>query len=278
MAISDRPLTSLQSVILITGPFVFLWSYLRQYVTRNGPLRIAKPLKTINSTLLAIFHAALGYFVLNDIFHFHDQPAIPSNTSNGIIAPLLQTLGLNSKQRISSDDLGYLFHLSQIYVYASLLLLVALGHPIPSSTAFQYLTSPFLTYFRVLNGTAWHWFVFLSCVHNTAMYWCSSFEGMEVRLGWLRPLVMVTEWLQLVVATGVDAWYVVGEGRDGEEVNERGIAILLWLRYGMLLWKETEEERKKIGKVGEDVKENVQLMKEEKIVGSGKGRQKTRKS
>jgi hypothetical protein len=260
MAITDRPLTSLQSVILITGPLVFLWSYLRQYISRNGPPRNATQLKTINSAILAISNIALGYLILNDILHFHDQPALPfsnnnnnNSNSNSIFAPIQRNLALDTKRRLTTDDLGYLFHISKIYAYTHLYLLIALGQPIPSSMAFEHLTSPFLTYFRVLNGSEWHWFVLLACVHNVLVYGCDSFEGLlGMRLGWLNPLVMATEWMQLAVATGNDALYLVTEGREGKEVTERGIAMLLWVRYGMLSWKEREDARKKIGKGREE--------------------------
>ena len=207
-ALEGRPLTSLQSVILTTGPFVFLWSMLRGYVNRDGRVSIARPFTRLNGQLYALFSLALAYLILNDVFHFQEIKGL------------------------ESSDLAYIYHLSKFYEYIDVFSLVAAGTEIGSYMAFRHLTMPFLTYFRVLNASDWQLFAFLNCFHNFWMY--SYFGGVSP----FRPILTVTGWLQLAAGLGLDLYYCVTQGREFSESKNRAVSIMFLARYTMLFYEE----------------------------------------
>ncbi|EXJ87246.1 hypothetical protein A1O3_04205 [Capronia epimyces CBS 606.96] len=94
---------------------------------------------------------------------------------------------------------------SQIYVLFSLALTLLdpqrrVADPsIGSYVAFHHLTTPFLTYFRVLNAVDWQLFAFLNCFHHFFMY--AYFGGVSV----FRPILPLTGWLRLGAAISLDA-------------------------------------------------------------------------
>ena len=207
--LEGRPLTSLQSVILATGPFVFLWSTLRGYVSRNGPLSFARPLTRFNSQAYALFSLALAYLIVNDVFHFQDI------------------------EGFKSSDLAYIYHISKFYEYLDVFNLVASGTAIGSHMAFRHLTMPFLTYFRVLNASDWQLFAFLNCFHHFWMY--SYFGGVSS----FRPVLPLTGWLQLGAGIAPDIYYIVTQGQpEAAESKNRAISIMLLARYAMLFYEE----------------------------------------
>ncbi|EXJ66362.1 uncharacterized protein A1O5_10514 [Cladophialophora psammophila CBS 110553] len=205
----DRPLTSLQSVILTTGPFVFLWSTLRGYVARNGPFRFARPVTRLNSQLYALFSLALAYLILNDVLHFQDL-----------------------QQVVKSSDLAYIYHLSKFYEYIDVFNLVAAGTPINPHMAFHHITTPFLTHFRVLNASDWQLFAFLNCFHHFWMY--AYFGGVTA----FRPILRVTGWVQLIAGIGMDVYYFASHGQGAPEARNRAIGIMILTRYAMLYYDE----------------------------------------
>jgi hypothetical protein len=226
MALENRPLTSLQSVILTTGPFVFLWSILRGYISRNGPLGFARPLTRLNSQLYALFSLALAYLILNDVFHF-------------------------SELDINSSDLAYAYHLSKIYEYIDVFNLVAAGTEIGPHMAFHHITTPFLTYFRVLNASDWQLFAFLNCFHHFWMY--SYFAGISS----FRPILPLTGWIQLGAGIALDVHYCATQGREAPEAKNRAISIMLMARYAMLFYEELKGTTAKKEKKTEEKSERA---------------------
>ena len=231
MALEGRPLTSLQSVLLTTGPFVFFWSTLRRYVSRNGALSFARPLTLLNSQLYALFSLALGYFILNDVFHLHED-----------------ILGV----RLKTSDLAYIYHLSKFYEYIDVFNVVAAGSEVGPHFAFHHITTPVLTYFRVLNASDWQLFTFLNCFHHSLMY--SYFAGVAS----LRPILPLTGWLQLGAGIALDVYYCATHGRDGPETTNRAISIMLLTRYAMLFYEELK------GSSAKKVKQAEQKSEEKK--------------
>ncbi len=211
MALEDKPLTSLQSVILTTGPFVFFWSTLRRYISRNGAFGFARPFTRLNNQLYALFSLGLGCLILNDVFHFQNDVA-----------------GLD----LNTSDLAYIYHLSKFYEYLDVFNLVAAGTEIGPHMAFHHITTPFLTYFRILNASDWQLFAFLNCLHHFLLY--SYLAGVSA----LRPILPLTGWLQLGGGIGLDIYYCVTHGRDAPESTNRAISIMILTRYAMLFYEE----------------------------------------
>lgn len=207
-SLGGKPLTSLQNVILATGPFVFLWSTLRGYVERNGPFSFARSFTRLNNQLWAFFSLALAYLILNDVFQFQEF------------------------EHITGPALAYVYHLSKFYEYIDVFNLVAGGNAIGPHMAFHHLTTPFLTYFRVLNASDWQLFAGLNCFHHFWMY--AYFGGVSI----FRPILPVTGWLQLVAGISFDVYWLATNGREAPEATNRAIGVLLLTRYAMLFYQE----------------------------------------
>lgn len=213
--IPQRPLTSLQSVILTTGPLVFLWTTSRRYIQRNGPLSIAQITTTLNNQLYSLFSLGLAGLLLNDVFQFHPLGDI-----------------------IKTNNLAYIYHLSKIYEYIDIFNLVASGKIIGPHMAFHHLTTPFLTHLRVLNATDWQAFALLNCFHHFWLY--GYFGGVAV----FRRILPVTGWVQLVVGIGVDVfWLSQNWKNENPEATNRLISVLLLTRYAMLFYEELRTGR-----------------------------------
>ncbi|KIW84968.1 hypothetical protein Z517_00356 [Fonsecaea pedrosoi CBS 271.37] len=225
---SSRPLTSLQSVILTTGPFIFLWSTLRGYVARNGFFSLARPLTRLNNQVYALFSLALACLVLNDTetFHFVDL------------------------EHVTTSGLAYLYHLTKFYEYVDVFGLVASGTPVNEHMAFHHITTPVLTYLRVLHASDWHLLACLNCLHHFWMY--AYFGGVRA----FRPVLRVTGWAQLVGGIGLDVYYLVSHGRGAPEARNRALSIMILTRYAMLYYEEIKtgmgnaQKRKEADKKG----------------------------
>ncbi|KAJ9645595.1 hypothetical protein H2204_001176 [Knufia peltigerae] len=218
----DRPLTSLQSVILTSGPFIFFWSTLRAYVERNGAFPWTRTVIHLNSQAYSLFSLVLAYLILNDAFHFQEISGI------------------------KSSDLAYVYHLSKFYEYIDVFNLVANGQSIGPHMAFHHITTPFLTYFRVLNASEWQLFAFLNCFHHFWMY--AYFGGMSA----FRPVLPITGWLQLAGGIALDVRYLILNSQKAPESANRAIAVLLLTRYAMLFHEElkggSQQKSNKVGK------------------------------
>lgn len=208
--VHQRPFTSLQSVILTTGPFVFLWTTLRNYIQRNGAQSFARTTTRLNNQLYSLFSLGLAGLILNDVFQCYP-------------------LG----DGIKSNDLAYIYHLSKFYEYIDIFNLVAHGKVIGPHMAFHHLTTPFLTHFRVLNASDWQVFAFLNCIHH---FWMYAYLG---GVGLFRPILPFTGWLQLVAGIAVDVFWLSQNAKtENPEATNRLISVLLLTRYAMLYYEE----------------------------------------
>lgn len=234
-----RPLTSLQSVILMTGPFIFFWSTLRGYVSRNGPFRHARTITRLNSQLYAVFSLALAGLILRDYLenttHSHSHYNMPflQETLELLVPPFAKDL--------RTADLAHMYHVSKFYEYVDVFNLVGQGTAIGPHMAFHHLTTPFYTYFRVLNASQWQVFAFCNCVHHFFMY--AYFGG----VGLFRPILPVTGWIQLAAGIAVDVFYCVSEGKEAPETRNRAIGIMILARYAMLFYEELKGSAAKKG-------------------------------
>lgn len=208
MGLDGRPFTTLQSVILTSGPFLFLWSTLRGYVERHGPFSLAKSTTRFNSQIYSLCSLGLALLILNDVFHFQEY------------------------ENIKGSHLAYIYHLSKFYEYIDVFNLVANGQSIGPHMAFHHITTPFLTYFRVLNASDWQLFAFLNCFHHFWMY--AYFGGLSA----FRPILPITGWVQLVGGIALDVFYLASNGWEGPESFNRSAAVVLLTGYSLLFYRE----------------------------------------
>jgi GNS1/SUR4 family len=257
--ISSLPLTTLPSIILTTGPFIFFWSLFRQYIAKRGPLRSFTTITTLNSQFYALYSALLAYLLIQSYVIQYKNAQLPSDpfedrlplqSQSPITVPLPFNLSLpfTNKTSLSISELGYIYHLSKLYEYVDVFNLLAQGKIIGPHMAFHHITTPYLTYFRILNTSSddWRIFALANCVHHTFMY--AYFGGIGA---WLRRVILVTGGVQLVLGLGVEGWWFwrTGGGKmlDGmegeEEARNRGIAALLLVRYATLFVEEVKAGR-----------------------------------
>ena len=247
---SGYPLTSLQTVILTTGPFLFIWSLLRQYTIRNGAFPIASILISVNSQLYALFNALLSYLLIQS--YINSQHSLVGEAVT-VTLPFGLSIPFVNKTILTISDLGLIYHYSKIYEYIDVLLMVAEGKVIGEHMAFHHVTTPFLTYFRVLNcsGSDWRVFALANTIHHTLMY--AFFGGLG---SWLGTVKLYTGWLQLILGIAVDALWMYRTKAGNElgpaagvleikedEATNRAIAILFLGRYAMLYWDELKKGR-----------------------------------
>lgn len=137
MTVQEFPLSSLQSVILTTGPFIFLWSYLRSYVIKNGAFKWAESLLDIHNFLVASASLVLAAHVL-DIGH--------------------HILVLRTGYEVDPHTLGYFYHVLKIYEYFDIILSVLAGNTVINKyTAFSHLALPYWSFYRVIDNDALDW-------------------------------------------------------------------------------------------------------------------------
>jgi hypothetical protein len=177
--------------------FILFWLSLHLYVSRNGPIRGASTITKCNSCVYSA--ASLVLLVL-------------------ILLP--------------SDDMlaRRLYHASKFYEYVDILNVRATGASIDLHFGFHHLTTPYLTFIRVVqNSRGWKPFAALNAFHHTLMY--AFFGG----VGWLQPLLPWTGYLQLVVGIGVESW-LVGEKmrREGRDAGPNVIAGFILTAYLVL--------------------------------------------
>jgi hypothetical protein len=128
--------------------------------------------------------------------------------------------------------LAYIYHLSKFYEYIDVLNLKAAGIEIGRHMLFHHLTTPYLTYYRVLNSPDWQLFAFLNCVHHFWMY--AYFGGVS----FFRPILPFTGWLQLGAGIALDVYLCITGDRNTPENLGRCISIALLTRYAMLFYEE----------------------------------------
>lgn len=142
----DLPFTTLQSVIFTTGPFVFLWSYLKKYTDRNGRFELADTILENHNFLVATISLILAVFTM-DIGH--------------------NILDERTGLKIDPYMIGYVYHILKIYEYLDVVLMVLAGKRVSKSVAFRHLVLPFLSWYRIIgrprDAPDWRLHVILDC-------------------------------------------------------------------------------------------------------------------
>ncbi|PGH08132.1 hypothetical protein GX51_01285 [Blastomyces parvus] len=155
------------------------------HVRKNGPLPHASTFLKANNFLYAPA-SLLFFFVLVCSF----ESFVPLS-GFGVERFLLRFC---TYVRTHDEQLRYIFHLSKIYEYIDVLLVLATGGRIGWHFGFHHLTTPYLTYIRVLrHHTGWKLLASLNTLHHAFMY--AYFGGIPH----FRPILPFTGILQLVV-------------------------------------------------------------------------------
>lgn len=158
--------------------FVFIWVSLHFYVVYRGPFRGAHIIMKLNS----LFYSFLSLILLILL-----------------LSP-------------SHDNLARrLYHASKFYEYVDIINVRAMGSSIGLHFGFHHLTTPYLTFFRVLgHSKGWKIFAALNVFHHFLMY--AYFGG----VAWVRPVLPLTGTVQLVVGIMVECWILKEKLVKGE--------------------------------------------------------------
>ncbi|KAI0458245.1 hypothetical protein F5B21DRAFT_460324 [Xylaria acuta] len=147
--------------------FITVWLVIDRRVSHHGPISGARALNRVHSCVYSAVSAVLLYLTLSTN---HDSTA------------------------------RTLYHISKFWEYIDVLTVRAGGGCIDLHFGFHHLTTPYLTFFRVLrNSEGWRTFAALNTAHHTLMY--AYFGG----VAFLRPLLDFTGCVQLVIGIGVEA-------------------------------------------------------------------------
>ncbi|KAK2809491.1 hypothetical protein FQN50_003759 [Emmonsiellopsis sp. PD_5] len=159
------------------------------HVTNHGRLPLAAPLIKANNNIYAL--ASLLFCITItcsfDILPFHLSSSLQQ---------------LSDYVRHHEDQMRYIYHLSKIWEYVDPLLMLANGGRVGWHFAVHHLTTPYLTYIRIILPTSnsnhhhegWKLLATLNTLHHFFMY--AYFGGMA---RFFRPVLPVTGCLQLVV-------------------------------------------------------------------------------
>jgi hypothetical protein len=172
---SPTALLIIQSVM-----FISIWVSLHFYVSYRGPIRGASAIMKLNN----LFYSAASLILLSLIL----------SPSHDLIA-------------------RQMYHISKFYEYIDIINVRASGGSIDLHFGFHHLTTPYLTFFRVLsNSKGWKVFAALNAFHHFLMY--AYFGGVEM----VWPVLPWTGTVQLVAGILVELLMIrekpLGSGSD----------------------------------------------------------------
>ncbi|KAI5464949.1 hypothetical protein BGZ63DRAFT_421938 [Mariannaea sp. PMI_226] len=198
---------SIEFVVAQTVGFVTIWIAIDGYVRRYGPIIQARKFTLINSWVYSAFSFWLFYRILS-----------PTHEANA----------------------RTLYHASKLYEYVDVLGVRAGGGDIDLHFGFHHLTTPYLSYVRVvLHSEGWRVLASLNALHHGFMY--AYFGG----AGFLRQTLMVTGSMQLAVGICGEAVMLQRKwGVEGQLLwpHVTGLCFLsaymvLWVREVKMKWR-----------------------------------------
>ncbi|KAH7159730.1 hypothetical protein B0J13DRAFT_539523 [Dactylonectria estremocensis] len=203
--------------------FVAAWKGVDFYVSRHGPIARARKFTLLNSWIYSAASFALMILIAS--------PSL-EKTARG------------------------LYHASKFWEYVDVLGVRAGGGLIDLHFAFHHLTTPYLSYVRViLHSDGWRVLAILNTLHHGLMY--AYFGG----AGLLRPALEVTGTAQLVVGIGGEAWMLWKRlGKADEVVWPHAVGLGLLSAY-LVLWVRDVRKRRQ-QHVGDGVQNQLSTKEE----------------
>lgn len=198
-------------MLLQTSAFIGTWTLVHRFVAKHGPISQVRAWVKFNSW----FYAALSAIMFGLIL-------IPSYESTA----------------------RTLYHYSKFYEYVDILGVRAIGGVIDLHFGFHHLTTPYLTFIRVINHSeGWWLFAALNTFHHALMY--AYFGG----AGRLRPLLLVTCGIQYLVGIVSEALIVLQKQQRDEVIWPNIFTLCLLSIYSVLWVRDLRLQSKKQGKM-----------------------------
>ncbi|KAI0487140.1 hypothetical protein F4859DRAFT_327861 [Xylaria cf. heliscus] len=202
-------------IVLQTLLFITIWLVIDLRVSLYGPISGARELNKVHNRVYSAVSAVLLYLTLSPN---HD------------------------------DTARTLYHLSKFWEYIDVLTVRAGGGCIDLHFGFHHLTTPYLTFFRVLrNSEGWRTFAALNTAHHALMY--AYFGG----VAFLRPVLDFTGCLQLVIGIGAEGQVLWSREADEVQVWPHVFAAGL-LAFYLLLWMREMRMRRTVPQQGQSNK------------------------
>ncbi|KAK1763370.1 hypothetical protein QBC33DRAFT_550008 [Phialemonium atrogriseum] len=190
--------SSMHLMLLQSLVFLLTWASIDCYVSRHGPIPQARTVTKVNSWLYSAVSFVLVVLILSPS---HDKLA------------------------------RHLYHASKFYEYVDIMGVRAGGKSIDLHFAFHHSTTPYLTYFRVLqHSEGWKPFAAMNAFHHVLMY--AYLGGASL----FRPMLDVTGSAQLLVGIASDMWVVYGKFASGQGVLWPNILSMMLLGTYFSLW------------------------------------------
>ncbi|KAK4122028.1 hypothetical protein N657DRAFT_647548 [Parathielavia appendiculata] len=195
------------------------------------------------ATTLLVRHRGPSTAIAPHLVKFH-------NRSYSLLSFLLLLLILSPFPQHDTPA-RYVYHLSKFYEYLDILSVTASGGEVHLHFGFHHLTTPWLTFVRVLphHGKVcegWKWFAAANAAHHALMY---AYFG-----GWsgVREVLLWTGEAQLGIGIAADAWAVWGRLARGEGVQElwrfamsSGLLATYWVLHTREMRMRAREEAKR---------------------------------
>lgn len=197
VATVNMPITA-ATMLIQTSLFALTWLAICLLVRHHGPFQSARSFTLVNSRFYALVSFCLLLLILD------------RNPQHDIYA-------------------RYAYHFSKLYEYIDILGVAAAKGEIDSHFGFHHLTTPWLTFVRVLPGTAgWRGFAAANAAHHVLVYaYFGGWEGVRGLLLWTGPA-------QLFWGMAVDAWNVWARWGTGEQVWRFIVSAGLLATYRVL--------------------------------------------
>ncbi|KAK9242301.1 hypothetical protein V1506DRAFT_547951 [Lipomyces tetrasporus] len=210
---SSDPLTAVPGILYPTAAFATVAVLLHRHIQSHAAFPIAPVLIKFNSR----FYAAISLWFFLTIL-------VSRMTSS-------QSVGIRYVNWLLPTETSrrYAYHLSKFYEYLDIFLVLANGGQVGLHFAFHHLTTPILTYVRVLQHyEGWEIFAALNALHHALMY--AYFAGVSA----FRPLLRWTGMLQLVIGILVEIRIICARLAVGGIVWPNIVAGVLLVCYMVL--------------------------------------------
>lgn len=197
-------------MLVQTSAFIGAWALIHRFVAKHGPISQARALVKFNNW----FYVALS----------------------SIMFGLILTPSCESTART-------LYHYSKFYEYIDILGVRAIGGAIDLHFGFHHLTTPYLTFIRVISHSeGWWLFGALNTFHHALMY--AYFGG----VGRIRPLLLVTCGIQYLVGMAAEVLILLQKQRRDEVIWPNIFMLCLLFTYSVLWIRDLLLQPKKEGK------------------------------
>ncbi|KAK3307370.1 uncharacterized protein B0T15DRAFT_510652 [Chaetomium strumarium] len=151
-----------------------------------------------------------------------------------------------------------LFHASKFYEYLDILSVTAAGGSVNLHFGFHHLTTPWLTFVRVLpdsprSHAGWRWFAAANTAHHALMY---AYFGGWAQTQRMREILLWTGEVQLWIGMLTDGWVVserlVARGEGDDDVWRLMVSAGLLGTYFILNRRELREKEREERRGKED--------------------------